>query len=71
MSLNTDEWASILVSHLMTSTLLVALIVVALLVGLVLVVRRGSVDSPAKRRLDLGAVSARWLSELRRDDPWS
>lgn len=55
----------------MTSTLVVALIVVVLLVGLVLVVRRGSVDSPAKRRLDLGAVSARWLSELRRDDPWS
>ena len=33
----------------------------------VLMVRRG-IQSDA---LDLGAVSTRWLSELRRDEPWT
>jgi hypothetical protein len=32
---------------------------------LVLIARRGS------HPVDLGVVSTRWLSELRRDEPWS
>ena len=42
-----------------------AVVVVALLV--IVMMRRG-VHS---ERLDLGAVSTRWLSELRRDEPWT
>jgi len=42
-------------------------------VGLVLVyiVRRLMRHSHPDRALDLGAVSTRWLSELRRDEPWT
>ena len=46
--------------------LVAILISVLLLVGfLVMIARRGS------NSVDLGAVSTRWLSELRRDEPWS
>ena len=43
-------------------------IAVALLVVLILLAVRRSVRSDT---LDLGAVSTRWLSELRRDEPWT
>ncbi len=44
-------------------------IAVAIVVALmVLAVRRGM---PRTDTLDLGAVSTRWLSELRRDEPWT
>ena len=42
-----------------------AIVVVA---ALVIVMMRRGVHS---ERLDLGAVSTRWLSELRRDEPWT
>jgi hypothetical protein len=42
-----------------------AILVVA---GLILVVVRRGIQSDT---LDLGAVSTRWLSELRRDEPWT
>ena len=35
---------------------------------IVFVVRRGLHHTDA---LDLGVVSTRWLSDLRRDDPWT
>jgi hypothetical protein len=45
--------------------------VAAVAVGaIVLAVRRvGRV--PGSRAVDAGAVSTRWLSELRRDEPWT
>jgi hypothetical protein len=43
----------------------IAITLAVLAALLVLLVRRGS-DT-----VDLGAVSTRWLSELRRDEPWS
>ena len=42
-----------------------AIVVVAGLI--LLMVRRGMQSNT----LDLGAVSTRWLSELRRDEPWT
>jgi hypothetical protein len=33
--------------------------------------RRSSRDTQASRRFELGVVSTRWLSELRRDEPWT
>jgi hypothetical protein len=42
-----------------------AIVVVA---ALIIVMMRRGVHS---ERLDLGAVSTRWLSELRRDEPWT
>ena len=53
----------------MTSLVLVAVIVL-LAAGVVLyAVRRLSRHDT--RVFDLGAVSTRWLSELRRDEPWT
>jgi hypothetical protein len=46
---------------------LISIAVVFLVAVAILFVRRG-VRSDA---LDLGAVSTRWLSELRRDEPWT
>ena len=46
---------------------LISLAVVFFIVLALLIVRRG-IKSDA---LDLGAVSTRWLSELRRDEPWT
>ena len=43
----------------------VAILVVA---GLILLMVRRGIQSDT---LDLGAVSTRWLSELRRDEPWT
>jgi hypothetical protein len=42
-----------------------AIVVVA---ALIIVLMRRGVHSDT---LDLGAVSTRWLSELRRDEPWT
>jgi hypothetical protein len=42
-----------------------AIVVVAALI--IVMMRRGG----HSERLDLGAVSTRWLSELRRDEPWT
>jgi hypothetical protein len=41
---------------------------VVVVVFLIIVMMRRGVHS---ERLDLGAVSTRWLSELRRDEPWT
>ena len=41
---------------------------ILVVVGLILVVVRRGIQSDT---LDLGAVSTRWLSELRRDEPWT
>ena len=46
----------------------IGIAVAVLLALVVLAVRRGM---PRPDTLDLGAVSTRWLSELRRDEPWS
>jgi hypothetical protein len=50
----------------MLALIAAAIVVVAALI-IVMMMRRG-VHS---ERLDLGAVSTRWLSELRRDEPWT
>ena len=53
----------------MTSLVLVA-VIVFLVAGVALyVVRR--VSRHDARVFDLGAVSTRWLSDLRRDEPWT
>jgi hypothetical protein len=55
----------------MTPTLLLALSL-AVVAGIVLyALRRSSRDTQASRRFELGVVSTRWLSELRRDEPWT
>lgn len=55
----------------MTPNILLA-IAVALLVGLVvLAVRRFGRSGRGSRPVDAGAVSTQWLSELRRDEPWT
>jgi hypothetical protein len=53
----------------MTPTML--FVIAAVLVTLfVLLVHRRSRIARARRTFDVGAVSTRWLSELRRDEPW-
>lgn len=48
------------------------LIAAAAIVGiLVLAVRRLGRMSRGSRPVDAGAVSTQWLSELRRDEPWT
>lgn len=49
---------------------MLALIILAILVvvGVVVLALRRGMHS---ERFDLGAVSTRWLSELRRDEPWT
>jgi hypothetical protein len=54
----------------MTPTILVSALAIAVLVVAVLV-RRHLSHSRTGRPADLGVVSARWISELRRDEPWS
>jgi hypothetical protein len=51
----------------MTPAVLIALLVAVSAVALILAVRRPS----RLGTFDLGAVSTRWLSELRRDEPWT
>jgi hypothetical protein len=52
----------------MTPTVLIVLLVAALAVAAIYGRRRGSREAHARRHL--GVVSTRWLSELRRDEPW-
>ena len=53
---------------LMTPTILLA-IAIALVVAIVFfAIRRAGHTT---RNFELGAVSTRWLSELRRDEPWT
>jgi hypothetical protein len=54
----------------MTPTLFFAL-AAALVAVLLLLLYRRSRAARARRTFDVGAVSTRWLSELRRDDPWT
>ena len=49
-------------------TPLVIVLVIALAAILLFIVKRTSRTTAG---LDLGAVSTRWLSELRRDEPWT
>ena len=53
----------------MTSTLFVS-VVVLLAVAVLLSVRRIR-SGHSSRTLDVGAVSTRWLAELKRDEPWT
>jgi hypothetical protein len=52
----------------MISTVVVSFTLVAVLAIVLLALRR--VRSHAGRGMDLGFVSTRWISELRRDEPW-
>jgi hypothetical protein len=54
----------------MTPTVLVAALFVVVLLVAVYTLRRLARVSQAGRS-DLGAVSTRWISELRRDEPWT
>jgi hypothetical protein len=55
----------------MTSTVLLSLAIAVASVVILLVVRRMLRSGQAARTFELGAVSTRWLSELRRDEPWT
>jgi hypothetical protein len=55
----------------MTPATLVALVLVALVAVAIFTLRRLSRVSQHGRPADLGMVSTRWISELRRDEPWS
>ena len=51
--------------------LLAAAAVIAALGVVILALRRIGRLSSGSRAVDAGAVSTRWLSELRRDEPWT
>jgi hypothetical protein len=55
----------------MTSTVLLSVGVPVVALVLILMVRRMMRGGQAERTFELGAVSTRWLSELRRDEPWT
>jgi hypothetical protein len=58
----------------MTSTLLIAALCVALTIVAFYAVRRRALRQSGGGRHDchdLGVVSTRWISELRRDEPWT
>ena len=55
----------------MTSTVLLSVGLPAVGLALMLIVRRMMRGGQAARTFELGAVSTRWLSELRRDEPWT
>jgi hypothetical protein len=54
----------------MTPTILIATIGAALTLAALYAVRR-AMRQPVHEDRDLGVVSTRWISELRRDEPWS
>jgi hypothetical protein len=54
----------------MTPTLLIALVAVAFIVAAVIALRWRSRQSHDGDLMELGVVSARWISEVRRDEPW-
>ena len=62
-------WGAILAAQLMTSLIFGAVIVILVAFVLLYAVRRLSRHDT--RVFELGAVSTRWLSELRRDEPWT
>jgi hypothetical protein len=55
----------------MTPNILFALAAIVALGVIVLGLRRVGRGSAGSRGVDAGAVSTRWLSELRRDEPWT
>jgi hypothetical protein len=56
----------------MTPTVLVLVsLLAALVVGIVVFRRMSRPAQQGSGLADLGVVSARWISELRRDEPWS
>jgi hypothetical protein len=52
----------------MTPTILLAIAICVIAGALIFTMRRAG---HAGRTFELGAVSTRWLSELRRDEPWT
>jgi len=54
----------------MTPNILFA-IAAAVVIGLILFTVRRSSSAGSGRGFDAGAVSTRWLAELRRDEPWT
>jgi len=54
----------------MTPTVLVAAACVAFVVAAFYAIRRAIRPSGSAQR-DLGVVSSRWISDLRRDEPWT
>jgi hypothetical protein len=60
---------SILLGTPMTPTLLVAILAALTIVALYAV--RRMMRHSGQHDRDLGVVSTRWISELRRDEPWS
>jgi len=54
----------------MTPSIMITAAAALVLVAVFLGVRRAGRLS-ASRPVDAGAVSTRWLSELRRDEPWT
>ena len=55
----------------MTSTVLLSIAIPVAAIVIFLGVRRMMRGGQAARTFELGAVSTRWLSELRRDEPWT
>jgi hypothetical protein len=55
----------------MTPTLLLAISIGVAFLVLIWAVRLVSRYAHAGKTFDLGVVSTRWLSELRRDEPWT
>lgn len=53
---------------MMSNVLLLALLALAVIAALVVTVRMAM--RSGRNGFDAGAVSTRWLSELRRDEPW-
>jgi hypothetical protein len=68
-SLHSGRGITILSPTPMNPTLLVPLALAVLAAVAIYGLRRLSRD-PHSQPLDLGVVSTRWLSELRRDEPW-
>jgi hypothetical protein len=55
----------------MTPTVLLAIAVVLIAGALLVALRVVARVTHGARSFELGAVSTRWLSELRRDEPWT
>jgi hypothetical protein len=55
----------------MTPTVLLAIAVLLIAGALLFAVRLVARAGHGGRSFELGAVSTRWLSELRRDEPWT
>ena len=55
----------------MTPTVLFSIVISVVVVALFFAIRRMGRNGQTARTFELGAVSTRWLSELRRDEPWT